>query len=170
MDPVPKYRSRDRAHKKLRSSGSFAHRCHATCLCLISSLVTPLPWVGLNVSFEDYRIAVAVSQNGIIVAWQGVREDLQSWRSSSSPMSAFPGSSPESCQSATGQIRRVGNVGPPSISVRQLNLTRLSAGSGPPGNWTSRPPIASEPRSIPAKPSRSINAPISALAPASSPE
>lgn len=49
-------------------------------------------------------------------------------------------------------------------------LTRFWLGSGPPGNWASFPPIASEPRSIPAKPSRSIRAAISALAAVSLPE
>jgi len=52
----------------------------------------------------------------------------------------------------------------------QPNFTRLSAGSGPPGNWARRPPTEIGPRSMPKKPSRSISAPTSAFDAASSPE
>jgi hypothetical protein len=49
-------------------------------------------------------------------------------------------------------------------------LTRFWFGNGPPGNCVSLPPTARDPRSMPAKPVRSINAATSAFAALSSPE
>lgn len=85
--------------------------------------------------------------------------------------SPTPGSaSRERSRKVKLSVRAFGRRHELPAEIRHPNFTRLSAGSGPPGNCTSFPPTETGPRSIPAKPSLAISAPTPAFALASSPE
>lgn len=88
------------------------------------------------------------------------------------PRSAFPWFS--HCRSEPGAVDEEDGLGHddsfPGRSVLQAKRTRLSAGSGPPGNWVRPAPRVSAPRSMPKKPSRSTSAPTVARAARSLPE